>query len=117
MSELIKQDNDSLQDVIIETPTGELSVKEIQNSKRIYKSATPTGTPDWYLKWASSIVVMCAMSIRGIEGLQLWDLGLSIIGIIGWLGVSIMWKDRALIVLNGVGLFLLLRTLIQTLMA
>lgn len=45
MSELIKQDNDSLQDVIIETPTGELSVKEIQNSKRIYKSATPTGTP------------------------------------------------------------------------
>lgn len=115
MSELIKQDDESLNDVIIETPTGELSVKEIQNSTRIYKSATPTGTPDWYLKWVSSVIVMCAMSIRGIEGLQLWDLGLSILGIIGWLGVSIMWRDRALIVLNGVGLILLLRTLIQTL--
>ena len=94
----------------------EYTVAEIQQSTRIYKSVTPNGTPDWYLKWFSSIFVLCAMSIRGVEGLQIYDLALSTVGIIGWLGVSIMWKDRALIILNGVGLVFLVRNLVQTLM-
>ena len=55
------------------------------------------------------------MSIRGLEGLQVMDLILSIIGVTGWLWVGLLWKDRALILLNGIGLALLLRTLVQTL--
>jgi len=94
----------------------EYTVAEIQHSTRIYKSVTPSGTPDWYLKWFSSFFVLCAMSIRGVEGLQMWDLTFSTIGIIGWLGVSIIWRDRALIILNGVGLVFLVRTLAQKLM-
>jgi len=87
---------------------------EIANSKRIYKSATPKYTLDWYLKWISSVFVLAAMSIRGMEGLQTYDLVLSIIGIFGWLLVSILWKDRALIILNSFGLLFLLRNLIET---
>ena len=29
----------------------EVTVAEIKNSKRIFKSATPKYTADWYLKW------------------------------------------------------------------
>ena len=73
---------------------------------------TLTGRTHWYLKWVSSALVLSAMSIRGIPELQQLDLILSIFGISGWVGVSIAWKDRALIMLNTVGLFFLLRNLI-----
>ena len=53
------------------------------------------------------------MSIRGIEGLQLYDLILSLIGVTGWMIVGILWKDRALMLLNGVGIILFLNTLIR----
>ena len=88
------------------------SKEEIKNSTRISKSATPKYTWDWYLKWISSILVLGAMSIRGIPELQQTDLILSIFGITGWVAVSIAWKDRALIMLNTVGLMFLLRNLI-----
>ena len=90
------------------------SKEELENSKRIQKSATPKYTLDWYIKWVASIFVLAAMSLRGVEGLQFWDLGLSVIGISLWLWVSILWKDRALILLNGVGLIFLLRNFIIT---
>jgi len=86
--------------------------EELKNSKRIFKSATPKYTLDWYIKWIASIFLLAAMSLRGVEGMQLIDLTLSLIGIMGWLFVSIIWKDRALIILNAAGLLLLLRNLI-----
>ena len=89
--------------------------EEIENSKRIFKSATPKYTVDWYLKWISSVFVLAAMSIRGMEGLQFYDLVLSIVGITGWLLVSFIWRDRALILLNSFGLLFLLRNLTQLL--
>lgn len=92
----------------------EFDPKELKNSKRIFKSATPKYTLDWYIKWVASAFVLVAMSLRGIDGLQLYDLGLSSIGILLWLWVSILWKDRALILLNGVGLMFLFKNLITT---
>lgn len=77
---------------------------------------TPKQTLDWYVKWIASIFVLAAMSMRGIEGLQLWDLLLSTIGILLWLWVSILWKDRALILLNGVGLIFLVKNFFAALM-
>ena len=93
------------------------SKEEIENSKRIFKSATPKYTADWYIKWIASCFVLAAMSVRGIDGYQLYDLYLSIIGITGWVIVSVLWKDRALIILNSFGLLFLLRTLFTTLTA
>lgn len=86
--------------------------QEIENSNRIQKSATPKYTLDWYVKWVASVFVLAGMSMRGVEGLQLYDLIVSTIGITLWLVVSILWKDRALIVLNGAGLLFLIRNLV-----
>ena len=80
-------------------------------SDRIFKSATHKYTLDWYIKWIASIFILAAMSMRGIDGSQFYDLTLSIVGITLWLWVSILWQDRALIILNGVGLLFLLRNL------
>ena len=91
------------------------SPEELKNSNRWFKSATPKYTPDWYIKWVSSVFILAAMSLRGVEGLQLYDLLLSIIGITGWLIVSAIWEDRALIMLNSFGLVLLLKNLITLL--
>lgn len=89
--------------------------KELENSKRIYKSATPKYTLDWYIKWIASFFILTSMSIRGIEGMQFIDLSMSIIGVTGWLIVGMLWKDRALILLNGIGLALLFRTFAENL--
>ena len=91
--------------------------EELKNSTRIFKSATPKFDISWYIKWTASIFVLAAMSIRGVEGLQMYDLIFSIVGVTGWLVVSILWKDRALLVLNGAGLAFLLRTLATNLMS
>ena len=53
-----------------------------------------------------------AMSLRGVVGLEMYDLVLSIVGVALWLVVSLLWKDRALIILNGVGLLFLANNLI-----
>ena len=90
------------------------SQEELKNSKRWFKSATPKYTTDWYVKWIASIFLLSAMSMRGVEGLQLYDLILSIVGLLGWLVVALIWEDRALIVINSFGLLLLLKNLITS---
>ena len=80
------------------------SLEELEKSKRIFKSA-------WYIKWVASVFILAAMSIRGVSELVWYDLVGSIIGIFLWLIVSILWKDRALIILNAVGLLFLIRNL------
>jgi len=94
----------------------EFNKEELKNSTRIFKSATPKYTTDWYVKWVASIFVLIAMSFRGVEGYQVFDLYLSIIGISLWLWVSVIWQDRALIMLNGAGLLLLIRNLVESIL-
>ncbi len=88
------------------------SQEELKKSNRWFKSATPKYTFDWYLKWIASVFILAAMSMRGVEGLQFYDLVLSIIGLIGWLVVAAIWEDRALIIVNSFGLLLLLKNLV-----
>ena len=79
-----------------ETP----SLKELEGSKRWYKSATPKLTLDWWMKWVASLTLLSAMVLRGAQQFPFVDLCLSFAGCAGWVIVSIMWKDRALIMLN-----------------
>lgn len=76
----------------------------MNNPQQQPHSVTPKGDITWYVKWISSIIVLCAIVVRssGISELQWLDILLSLIGGIGWLFVSIRWNDRALILLNSV---------------
>ena len=86
--------------------------KELAGSNRWYKSATPKLTLDWWIKWTASLTLLSAMILRGAQVMPFVDLCLSFAGCAGWVIVSVMWKDRALIMLNTVGLFFLLRNLV-----
>lgn len=77
------------------------------------ESKTPTYTTDWYIKWVASVFVLGGMTIRGTPGFQEYDLMLSTIGVSLWLIVSFLWNDRALILLNGLGLVFLIKNNIQ----
>lgn len=118
MSRKVPAHSEKLDNVIIETAKGqEFTVGEIKHSSRVQKSATPKQDLSWYVKWTASSFILASMSIRGVDGLQMYDLVLSIIGVSGWMWVGFLWKDRALILLNGVGIILFINTLIRSLVA
>lgn len=90
------------------------ALEEIQNSKRIFKSATPKYTLDWYVKWAASILILISLAMRSAgPEYRFYDLAFGVVGIALWLWVSMLWKDRALILLNGVSLFMLMTALFK----
>lgn len=69
---------------------------------------------DWYLKWVASLLILISLAMRsaGVE-YRLYDLSFGLVGIAMWLWVSVIWRDRALIMLNAVSGFLLLTTLFK----
>ena len=58
---------------------------------------------DWYVKWAATVFILLSVTFRqaGPEW-RVLDLAAGTIGTILWMWVSVMWKDRSLIVLNSV---------------
>ena len=63
---------------------------------------------DWYLKWFASIIVLTSLAMRAAgPEFRIYDLGFGFVGIALWCWVSVIWKDRALIMLNTVSLFML----------
>ena len=89
------------------------SKEEIENSKRIYKSATPKQDLSWYVKWVASVILLCAFAFRSTQQFPFVDLCLSLVGVSGWLWVGLLWKDRALVLLNGIAVFILVSGLIN----
>ena len=85
----------------------EYSKEELENSKRIFKSATPKYTIDWYIKWIASAILLCAMARRSNPELAVYDQAFSLVGTLGWLIVALIWKDRALIILNTAAVIIL----------
>ena len=71
-----------------------------------FKKLSPTHTKDWYVKWIASIVLIVAQALTSAGGLAPYNLILFAIGLSGWLLVGYWWHDRALIVINSVGIFI-----------
>ena len=94
---------------------------ELKEHEHITKTYTPLKHHhplNWYVKWASSIVLVFAM-IATTNNLYPMNMILQGIGVAGWLWVAIIWNDRALIVVNAVavaimanGIFVWIMTLI-----
>ena len=85
----------------------EYSKEELENSTRIFKSATPKYTIDWYIKWIASAILLVAMASRSNPELAIYDQTFSLVGTFGWLIVALIWKDRALIILNTAAVIIL----------
>ena len=74
------------------------------NSSRVFKKITPKGDLSWYIKWASSIIIIFGMmlSSANIYPMNIW---VHLFGVSGWMIVGMLWHDRALIFLKGVAIF------------
>ena len=81
----------------------------------IKRFTTPKQTKDWYIKWAASILILMAMILRATGDYPFTDMCLSLVGCIGWLVVAMLWKDRALIILNAIASFILITGITNTL--
>ena len=63
---------------------------------------------DWYLKWVASVIILCSLAMRAAgPEYRMFDLYFGWVGILLWTWVSVIWRDRALIMLNGISWFML----------
>ena len=76
------------------------------------KTVTPYYTLDWYIKWVSSIVLIVGMMLTANNIFPI-NLYFHIVGLIGWFIVSMMWNDRALIIINAIGLSIFVNGLLR----
>ena len=67
-----------------------------------------TQTPDWYIKWFASVLLIIGMILRTTQEYMFIDITLSMFGAAGWLCVGIMWRDKSLTLLNAVATTILL---------
>ena len=63
---------------------------------------------DWYIKWIATVFVLIGMALRTTQEHMFADITVSMIGAAGWMVVGIIWKDKALIILNAVATVILL---------
>ena len=83
-------------------------IDALEESLSAVKKVTPVHDITWYVKWISVGFVFVAVLCRSIEEVpKIYDVVLSFIGTCLWWWVGILWKDRALIVLNSVLCFIL----------
>ena len=67
------------------------------------KKQTPYKTKDWYLKWVSSVILITGMLFTA-NNIYPLNLFISIAGIVGWILIGLIWNDRAIILINAIGL-------------
>ena len=87
--------------------------KYLEEDKMYRKKITPTGDLSWYIKWTASSFLIAAFAVRSGQMYPFVDLCLSLVGVSGWLWVGLLWKDRALIILNAIAVFILLSGFIR----
>jgi hypothetical protein len=72
-------------------------LNELQHEFDIVKPTTPTGTPDWYVKWVAMILAVTGIFLISAE-MFLYGQIAYIISSIGWVFVGMSWGDRAIMI-------------------
>ena len=72
-------------------------LSELQEEFETVKSTTPTGTPDWYVKWFSTVLAVAGIFLIN-AGLVHWGQGAYILSTLGWCWVGMIWGDRAIMI-------------------
>jgi len=67
----------------------------------------------WYMKWASSITLIIGMVLTSANFYPL-NMYFQLTGIIGWFIVGMLWHDRSLVFLNGVGATIFISAIISS---
>ena len=93
----------------------EFGFQKLEEHQNYSTTSTPNRTDDalsWWLKWISSIILIFAM-VATTNDLYPWNMFLQAVGVLGWLWVSIIWNDRALIIVNAVAVAIFLNGIVN----
>ena len=93
----------------------EFGFQKLEEHQNYSTTSTPNKEQDalsWWLKWISSIILIFAM-VATTNDLYPWNMFLQAVGVLGWLWVSIIWNDRALIIVNAVAVAIFLNGIVN----
>ena len=85
---------------------------ELEDHEIPSKTVTPLYTKDWYIKWISSIVLIAGMLCTANNIFPL-NVFFHLFGLAGWFGVGMLWNDRALIIINAIGIAIMANGLLS----
>jgi hypothetical protein len=72
-------------------------LSELQEEFDVVKPTTPTGTPDWYVKWVATVTAVVGIFLIN-AGLVYWGQAAYVASTIGWIYVGMIWGDRAIMI-------------------
>ena len=84
--------------------------------KQTVTKHTPLHTKDWYVKWIATIILLAGMILTS-NNIYPFNLFVNIAGLTGWIIVSVIWNDRALIIINTVGLSIYVNGVVSSLLS
>lgn len=76
------------------------------------KKITPTGDRSWYCKWLGSICLVTGLSLRSAE-VYPYDLYFTLLGSVLWTYVGMVWRDRAIMIVNAIYIGIVLMGLVK----
>lgn len=90
-------------------------LEELQTEYDGVKPTTPTGTPDWYIKWTAVTMAVVGVFLMS-AGLAIPGQVAYIISGIGWIYVGMQWSDRAIMIGSAITSTAVAMNLMETLL-
>ena len=72
-------------------------LSELQTEVEDLTPTTPTGTPDWYVKWTATILAVTGVFIIS-AGFGIYGQIMYLLSSICWVYVGMAWSDRAIMI-------------------
>ena len=72
-------------------------LEELQTEYDDIKPTTPTGTPDWYVKWVSMLLAVAGVFLISAS-FTLYGQIAYLVSTFGWIYVGMQWGDRAIMI-------------------
>jgi len=72
-------------------------LSELQTEVEDLTPTTPTGTPDWYVKWTATILAVAGVFLISANFVQYGQIAY-LVASMCWVYVGMVWSDRAIMI-------------------
>ena len=72
-------------------------LEELQTEYDGVKPTTPTGTPDWYVKWTATVLAVAGVFLISADFVEYGQIAY-LVASVCWVYVGMAWSDRAIMI-------------------